>query len=60
MKADCWFVFSGEKLFFFQREQEMRVGELGPRGAVNIGGTAVILKGNLYLCVCVGGGVRLL
>jgi hypothetical protein len=29
-------------LHFFQREQEMRMGELGPRGAINMGGTGVV------------------
>lgn len=28
-------------LHFLQREQEMRVGELGPRGAINMGGTGM-------------------
>ena len=32
-------------LHFLQREQEMRVGELGPRGAINMGGTGMIVKG---------------
>lgn len=30
-------------LHFFQREQEMRVGELGPRGAINMGGMGIIV-----------------
>lgn len=30
-------------LHFLQREQEMRVGELGPRGAINMGGTGMIV-----------------
>ena len=29
-------------LHFFQREQEMRMGEMGPRGAINMGGTGVV------------------
>lgn len=32
-------------LHFFQREQEMRVGELGPRGAINMAGTGMTVYG---------------
>lgn len=31
-------------LHFLQREQEMRVGELGPRGAINMGGTGMTVS----------------
>lgn len=30
-------------LHFFQREQEMRMGELGPRGAINMGGRVIMM-----------------
>lgn len=36
------FFFLKAFLYFLQREQEMRVGELGPRGAINMGGMGTI------------------
>lgn len=36
-------------LHFLQREQEMRVGELGPRGAINMGGMGMIVSNWCHL-----------
>lgn len=39
-------------LHFLQREQDMRGGDLGPRGAANMGGTGIMLQ-CFVCCDCV-------